>query len=325
MFGPLLEKLSYREKVMWSRLFNALSGLFSPASLFSFARLAASLLLIAELLGALMFQLPQTPRGQAIDLSQWNLVWSDEFDGNSLDTAKWNNWYTNAPRRGGYWDKNQIIVEDGCLKIRTEYRNDVPGKAGWYSGEIETKNKYEKQYGYFECRCICPGGIGLWAAFWTLGDGMFAPPTGSAANGCEIDMFESPNFSAKTPWMRDGVNQATGYDGYDGVISKGVVLGKYAGKNIYTEFNTYGLEWNENEIIFYINGVETDRLTGVWVPQVEQYLLLSVEVAGQTQELGIGGQPVPFLREKDNITLNDSSIFPLDFIVDYVRVYDRKP
>lgn len=324
MINKILDILSYREKVMWSRLGSALRGLFFSGGKVSIVRLIASLVVIAELLGAIMFQLPLTPRGQKIDLSEWELSWSDEFDGEMLDPTKWSNWYTNEPRRGGYWDKDQIIVEDGFLKIRTEYREDVPGKAGWYSGEVETKGLYEKKYGYFECRCICPGGIGLWAAFWTLGEGMFEQPTGSAANGCEIDMFESSGFAKKSKFARDGVNQATGYDGYDGEISKGVIIGSYAGKNIFTEFNTFGLEWNENEIIWYINGVETDRLSGEWVPKAEQFLLLSVEVAGRTSETGIGGEPVPNLNENDNISQNDSDIFPLDFIVDYVRVYDKK-
>ncbi len=323
--NKIFDMFSYREKVMWTRLGKALLGLFNPTSFGSLTRLLACLVVIAELLGAIMFQLPLSPRGQKINLAEWDLVWSDEFTGNTLDPTKWSNWYTNEPRRGGYWDKDQIIVEDGFLKIRTEYRDDVPGKPGWYAGEIETKNRYQKQYGYYECRCICPGGVGLWAAFWTLGEGMFATPTGSAANGCEIDMFESSNFAKKTKRAQDGVNQATGYDGYDGTISKGVIIGNYAGKNIFTEFNTFGLEWNENEIIWYINGVETDRLTGNWVPQAEQFLLLSVEVAGRTTETGVGGQPVPNLNEKDNIEQNDRNIFPLDFIVDYVRVYDRKP
>ena len=322
MFESLWARFSYREKVMLRRLWEAFRGLFFPSSFPNAARLVASLLLIAELFGALWFGYPQTPRGQTIDLSEWELVWSDEFDGDTLDPAKWGSWYSRMPRRGGYWDKEQLLVEDGHLKIRTEYR-DIPGKEGWYSGEVSTQHRFEKQYGYFECRCICPGGVGLWAAFWTLSEGMFEPPTGSAANGCEIDMFESPSFSANTKRKRDGVNQATGYDGYDGIISKGVILGNYAGKNIYTEYNTFGLEWNEHEIIFYINGVETDRLTGEWVPQVPQYLLLSVEVAGETKEIGVGGQPLPFLREKDNIEKNDPAIFPVDFIVDYVRVYDR--
>ena len=94
-------------------------------------------------------------------------------------------------------------------------------------------------------------------------------------------------------------------------------------RNIYTEYNTYGLEWNENELIFYINGVETDRLSGVWVPQVAEYLLLSVEVAGTVET--INGQRVPVLAKDNNIAMNPPSAFPIDFVVDYVRVYERKP
>jgi beta-glucanase (GH16 family) len=149
---------------------------------------------------------------------------------------------------------------------------------------------------------------------------MFAEPDGSAADGCEIDMFESCFFKDKK--KHDAVNQAAGFDGY-GEGSSGVVLGHYSGNNIFNEYNTFGLEWNENEIILYINGVETDRLSGKWVPQVKQYLLLSVEVAGKTENIGVGGEPVPFVSEKDNIYENDMSIFPLDFIVDYVRAYQR--
>lgn len=323
MFDSITNKFSYREKVMLKRLGAAIAAPFAAGTGISFfTRCVASLLVIIELLGALMFELPQTPRGQRIDLNEWNLVWSDEFDGTSLDPAKWQSWYTNTPRRGGYWDKNQILVEDGFLKIRTEYKNAGQPNEGWYSGEIESKGRFEKKYGYFECRCICPGGKGLWAAFWTLSEGMFATPDGSAADGCEIDMFESGFYHEENERKRNSVNQAAGYDGY-GAGSNGVVVGHYTGNNIFEEFNTYGLEWNENEIIFYINGVETDRLTGVWVPQVEQFLLLSVEVAGKV-EIGVGGEPVPFVSESNNINDNDMSIFPLDFIVDYVRVYDKK-
>lgn len=313
---------SFREKRMIQRIFASAKGIFSPpAGGTSFLkRLICATVVIAELIGALFFNMPQPPRGQRINLDEWTLSWSDEFDGDSLDTTKWNNPYDNVARRGGFWDKDQVFVENGVLKIRTEYKENEQFGSGWYTGAIETKGLFEQKYGYFECRCICPGGIGLWAAFWTLGDGMFAPPDGSAADGCEIDMFESGFFKDKK--KHDAVNQATGFDGY-GEGSSGVVLGHYSGKDIFNEYNTFGLEWNENEIIFYINGIETDRLSGEWVPHVKQYLLLSVEVAGKTEEIGVGGQPVPFVDESNNINDNDMSIFPLDFVVDYVRAYQR--
>lgn len=312
---------SFREHRMIQRLLDALQSALRPTGegLGYFKSIIASLVVVAELLGALFFGHPQTPRGQVINLDEWELVWRDEFDGDSLDLTKWRS-HGNGPRRGGYWDIDQAIVQDGNLIIRTEYKEDGKYGPGWYSAGLDTRGLFEKKYGYFEVSCKCPPGVGLWGAFWTMSDGMSNPPDGSAADGCEIDIFESFNYNQGA--RHDAISHAVHYDGYgDGHTS--VLVGVYKGKNIYTEYNTYGLEWNENELIFYINGVETDRLSGVWVPQVAEYLLLSVEVAGTVET--INGQRVPVLAKDNNITMNPPSAFPIDFVVDYVRVYERKP
>ena len=316
-------KMSFREVRAVERIFETLGAL--PKSVLNFGRLTALLTIIAELLSMLIFSTPVTPYGQIIDLDEWELVWNDEFDTETLDASKWSPNYT-MKRRGGFWDRDQLSMDGENLRISTEYLENGRLGAGWYSECISTENLFEFTYGYVECRCICPPASGLWAAFWMLGDGMFTEPTGSAANGCEIDLFESGNFGKSNPLKHDMVNQATGYDGY-GKDGRGVILGCYKGENIYTQYNTFGLEWNAEEIIFYINGVETDRLSGNWVPQSEMYLLLSVEVAGTdgTPETGIAGEPLEFLRDSKSITDNDPSVFPADFIVDYVRVYREKP
>ena len=324
MWELLARVMSFREIRMLQRLaenFGKLIKLpFSGSPLTIFTRFTAVVAVMFELLGALIFSEPQTPRGQSIDMSEWTLYWADEFDGDTLDEMKWTYPWQNYVRRGGIWHKNQISVSDGNLHIRTEYKTSEVG-TGWHSGEISTEGLFETKYGYFECRCICPGVNGAWAAFWMLSQGMFAEPTGSAANGCEIDLFESGFHGNKK--MYNAVNQATGFDGYTPGVSSGVVLGHYLGENIYTQYNTFGLEWNEDEIIFYINGIETDRLGGKWVPQVEMYLLLSVEVKGENGNAGLGGEDVPFSDDLGRIESNDPSIFPVDFLVDYVRVYKK--
>lgn len=38
-------------------------------------------------------------------------------------------------------------------------------------------------------------------------------------------------------------------------------MGFFKGKNIYDEYNTYGVGWTEDEYIFYTNGVETARMS----------------------------------------------------------------
>ena len=325
MFWDKLSVLfSFREIRMLQRIVEGFSALPGLAVRFNFKQVCAVFLAIAELFGALLFGQPLTPRGQSINLDEWNLVWSDEFEGDSLDRTKWNPTW-NYVRRGGVWHADQVSVADGNLRIRTEHKTTPEFGPGWYSSEITTRDLFEYTYGYIEVSCICPGGNGLWAAFWTLSEGMFATPDGSAADGCEIDVFESGFHGAKNKRMRQAVNQATGFDGYTQGVSSGQILGHYTGENIYEQYNTFGLEWNENEIIWYINGVETDRMTGKWVPQAAQYLLLSVEVAGNDGNPGVGGDGVPFEDENGSIDSNDPAIFPLDFIVDYVRVYERKP
>lgn len=313
--------LAFREQRMLQRLSEAMRGAYpvhAPGTS-PITKLVAMVVVISELLGALFFGYPQTPRGQAINLNEWELVWSDEFDGESLDISKWKSCYGNIPRRGGFWDDDQSFVQDGNLIIRTEYKENGRMGSGWYTGAIETKGLFEQQYGYFEVSCICPGGVGLWAAFWMMSDGVFATPDGTANDGGEIDIFES--FFYNQGRSHDAISSAVHFDGY-GDAHQSVLVGHYKGRNIYTEYNTYGLEWNENELIFYVNGVETDRLTGKWVPHVAEYLLLSVEVAGQVKN--INGAEVPVLDPNNNIEDNDMSIFPLDFKVDYVRVYQRK-
>ena len=71
--------------------------------------------------------------------------------------------------------------------------------------------------------------------------------------------------------------------------------------NPYTQFNTYGLEWNEKEYIFYINGVESVRTS--WqkgVSRAPEYIIISEELPNLFTE-----QPG----------------FTTEFVVDYVRVY----
>ena len=115
---------------------------------------------------------PTIPHGRELDMSKFELTWSDEFDGDKLDLTKWDgHYYSDGDtiiRRGSYWNNSLATVSDGSLHIATKYYPDGlngNGKPGWYTSGIDTSRSYEQQYGYFECRCILPKGTGLWSAF----------------------------------------------------------------------------------------------------------------------------------------------------------------
>ncbi len=274
--------------------------------------------------------LPAIPSGQNINLEErFKLVWQDEFDGNALDKTKWNDnqsvdtLHWGPIRKGGYWHKDMISVHDGNLYIATEYKStplegntfgspDSYGE-GYYTGMITTAGLHDFCYGYFECRAILPASTGMWAAFWMMNAGVYVVD-GSGEDGTEIDIFESMYYKDHW-WGADSVISGIHYDGY-GDGHKGASIGRWYVNNPYEDYNTYGLEWNENEYIFYINGVECNRIKADDISKNPEYLILSCEIAGEngvahadrhgTGKISLG---------KDERT---------DFIVDYVRVYEYK-
>ena len=181
--------------------------------------------------------------------------------------------------------------------------------AGWYSAGIDTDSDspkgFSQKYGYFECRCILPEGADIWSAFWLMNSGVF-DEDGSGRDGTEIDIFESDRYDN---FPSNSVTSNLHFDGYNDAHQKLGAKCFLLKNNPYKEYNTYGLEWNENEYIFYINGVETFRTDFGGVSQNEEYLILSVEMKGED---GIPSQ-------RENTPAEDAF-----FIVDYVKVYQYK-
>lgn len=254
---------------------------------------------------------PWFAMGQKVDLDKFTLTFSDEFEG-ELDRSVWSGHYqygnTSEARKGSYWNQYLAYTENGNLVIPVKYlENGTGGKgAGWYSAGIDTDsdapNGFSQKYGYFECRCILPEGADIWSAFWLMNDGVYVAD-GSGQDGTEIDIFESDCYGDT---FENCVTSNLHFDGYGDAHQKLGAKAFYTGNNPYEEYNTYGLEWNENEYIFYINGVETFRTDFGGVSQNEEYLILSVEMRGEN------GVP----SERANTAADET-----EFIVDYVRVY----
>lgn len=271
----------------------------------------------------------KSPNGDPINLDGMKLVFSDDFDNGKLDETSWTTdkyWDGDHEyiRRGGYWDKDQLVFsENGTLNLRTEYKDNGKYGSGWYTGMLNTRGLKSFKYGYFEVRCKAPAAAGLWSAFWMLSDS-YNTISNDGHGGAEIDIMESPYYN--DPDMPHKLYRNTTFhtihiDGYNDE-HKSVTSPKYnVQTDMYKNFNTYGLLWRENEYVFYINGVETWR-TSFGVSDAEQYLILSIEIAGaQSKEKADPSNPNNKYCWSGQITDNDISIMPVDFAVDYVRVY----
>src|SRR5215468_11175482 len=133
----------------------------------------------------------------------WELVWSDEFDGTSVNPSNWS-----FEVGGGGWGNHELeyytngpnaTVSGGLLTITA--RKGSGGVSCWYrtrqytSARMVTRGKREFTYGRVEARIAIPMGQGLWPAFWMLGSDIGT--VGWPASG-EIDIMEHVNNSPDT-------------------------------------------------------------------------------------------------------------------------------
>ena len=258
--------------------------------------------------------IPCYPMGEKLDLDKFELTFEDNFEG-ELDRSVWSGHYqygnTTVSRKGSYWNQYLAETKEGNLVIPVVYLEEGMGGegAGWYSAGVDTdsdaENGFSQKFGYFECRCILPKGSDIWSAFWLMNSGVF-DENGDGRDGTEIDIFESDCYG---DFMENAVTSNLHFDGYGDAHQKHGATKFLLKNNPYEEFNTYGLEWNENEYIFYINGVETFRTDFGGVSQNEEYLILSVEMKGED------GVP----SERENVPAEGA-----EFIIDYVKVYQYK-
>ncbi len=244
------------------------------------------------------------------------LVWSDEFDGASLDPETWYfesgdgsqygipGWGNNELQ---YYQPNNAQLEDGLLKI--EAREEAVNGFSYTSARINTRDRFAFEYGRIEARIRLPGGQGLWPAFWLLPqDGRYG---GWAASG-EIDVMEAINLGGS------GGNQIHGTIHYGGEWPNNQSSGAayVAPMNAREEFHTYAVEWDSGEIRWYVNDVlfamqNSWTSTGGPFPAPFDepfYILLNVAVGGNWP-----GAP------------DASTVFPVTMEVDWIRVYSGEP
>ena len=297
---------------------------------------------------------PEEVRGFT-DKNNPYLVKYDDFDTTEINSELWNVYGKdkgNTPhiRRGAYWDPRQVFTENNALVIRTQKRED----GYFYTGAIDSHNKFEKGYGYYEARCKLPKASGLWSAFWLMSKQMeegTAPGTSDVKlTGAEIDIMESPFYiNGEVSGMYQynvhvgdyGDNYLmysdfkTGY-GPVNIVNYSNVLGTEEDVSLYDDWHTYALEWTETYYRFYFDRILVATITDMrYVSPLQDFLFLSVEVDGaekQTKDADgnvIKREPDAFTKQfpllTQSITENPESNFPADFLVDWVAVYSQKP
>ena len=111
---------------------------------------------------------------------EWQLVWSDEFEAEELNSAYWN--VENNARGGGnaelqYYAPKNVTIEkhpvsgESCLVLNAIRENY--GNRPCTSARLNTQDKVTVEYGKVEARIAFPHTAdGLWPAFWMLGNNL---------------------------------------------------------------------------------------------------------------------------------------------------------
>ena len=288
-------------------------------------------------------QQPVKPRPYNDNLTgTYNLVWSDEFNGNYLDATKWgvySKMETN-PELGYLNDKDENVIDvvDGNLKL-TAYK-DADGN--YHSPtSVVTQNTMNFKYGYVEIRAKLPLQTGVWSSFWakSVADASDVKSVVSTSNRvvAEVDIFEvfdrnrvcgniikwdpDVNEGETTSWYPTAMNSAQNVVPPDD-----------------GQFHIYAYEWTPTELKFYYDGVVYARfdITEPWLNPGEDgkgkdgYEYNIKDETGSDMSCYQDPQYLIFNNHlfyegvsnaNQHINISNPDFVSADYLIDYCRVY----
>ncbi len=228
----------------------------------------------------------------------WQLVWSDEFN-NGIGP----DWVFEIGNGAGGWGNNELeyyrqenaTVQNGMLVITA--RQESFGGFNYTSARMKTQGRRSFGYGRVEARMSAPQGLGLWPAFWMLGDSITS--VGWPACG-EIDIFEHVNTDAQMHGTIHWADSGGNYAYYGGSYSTNV-----------SDFHVYAIERDASGIRWFVDGVqfwEADTQNGVNGTSefhANFFILLNLAVGGNWPGFNV-----------------NNGALPAQLRVDYVRFYE---
>lgn len=241
------------------------------------------------------------------------MVWRDEFDGASLDPAKWR--YDTAFNKTGWFNKElqyysadrpeNLRVANGMVTIEARHETLDPAAFPDWGGQRYTSGRIYSAgpgwtYGFYEIRAKLPCAPGTWPAIWMLPVAMKKWPDDG-----EIDIMEQvgaePNLIYSTL--------------HTGLFNHVLKTQRSAQKRVPTScsaFHVYQLDWRPDSIVIGVDGQGILRVRndqpggkGAWPFNVPFKMILNLAIGGDWA----GAKGI------------DEAAMPQRMEVDYVRVW----
>ncbi len=246
-----------------------------------------------------------------IDGMPYDKIFGDEFRGTEIDASKWNTSYQ--------WGSDLVINEEEQYYVDTlespdfgydpfqfdgesliitasETPAELSEKANgqsYLSGAITSSAKFTTTYGYIEMRAKMPAGYGLWSGFWMLGAEF-------------VDLKPQLFIMEHDGGRPNSVFHNYNYHDTDGNL-RSPGQWEVSAENATTEFHTYGVRWDEQVLVYYVDGVPKYRIEGENVSRQAMYLIANLAVGGVWP-----GSP------------QSSTEFPSELHIDYIRAYRKR-
>lgn len=226
--------------------------------------------------------------------SDWELVFSDDFDGSVLDATKWTAYDDTASDGVGTFRAANVSLANSLMSMRVDANAD---SARVTTGYVGSGPKWLGGYGWYESRLRLPSQIngsanGAWHGFWLWGENN---QVASGDGPQEMDFEMRGNFSSTirlghiwqiTPSkLSQGIDYS--YSPYDG------------------QFHTYAYDWQPGQIDWYIDGILCHTYNAN-IPASPCQILFDAKVGGS-----FAGAP------------DGSTVYPFTMDVDYAKVWQK--
>ena len=251
------------------------------------------------------------PTPQAL---QWNIVWSDEFNSNSINTNVWTFETGNGCPNLCGWGNNELeyytsrtnnaYESGGFLHIVAQ--QESMGGFSFTSARMKTEGLYNTPiYGRIEWRAAMPAGVGMWPGLWMLGSDY---PTVGWPDCGEIDVAETKGTELTTVHgsLHSGSDETALYT-------------SFAGGDSITNFHNYMVDWKSNSISFSVDGNVYETVTS-WMDSLGPYPTPFNAPFYLLMNLAVGGN---FVGNPSVATIEAGTVFPAEIQVDYVRVLEQ--
>lgn len=263
----------------------------------------------------------------------YHLVFSDEFNGTSLDSKTWvvEDWnygsgVTSIGIDSGKKASN-VVVKDGKLQLSATVERTPEGNKYWGAG-VNAKDSF--QFGLFEIRAKVNSGIGVWPSFWANGKKTLE----KNYNG-EIDVFEffgsdKSCTSNMHSWWNAG-KKILGHVATDDQLATGHIqhLGSKdgnsyqlpSGKGYSEDYHTFACEWTPEFLKFYVDGYNycTQPITSflkdpTYGYSMNEYMFFLNKTVSIIFGTSVGNEEVTKKEDADKLT--DSTYY-----IDWIHLY----